>query len=111
MNTLRELPDYERLRALAEQDPQAFEQKRREIIDSALEQVPEHRRRRMRCLQWRIDQERHRCKTPLAACISLSRMMWDSVTGNHGLLDVLQNGNRARRTAQRAAVLPMHRRD
>ncbi|SCZ66156.1 DUF3135 domain-containing protein [Thiohalomonas denitrificans] len=102
-------PEYEDLRALAQRDPDAFERRRREIIESALARVPEERRQRMRRLQWRIDQERLRCTNPLSACITLSRMMWDSVTGNHGLLDVLHNGKRVREDETGATVLPLNR--
>lgn len=103
------LPDFEKLRALADRDPEAFEQERRVLIESALARVPERHRQRMRGLQWRIDQERRRCKTPMAACISLSRMMWDSVVGNQGLLDVLHNGRRGASATPRAKVLPLRR--
>ncbi len=105
--TPRERPEYEHLRVLAEQDPDAFERRRHEIIESALVRVPEERSQRMRRLQWRIDQERLRCRTPLAACIALSRMMWDSVTGNHGLLEVLHKGSRVREGERCATVLPL----
>jgi hypothetical protein len=35
--------------------------------------------------------ERRRARTPMAACLRLSAMMWDSLLGNHGLKDALDS--------------------
>ncbi|NOY66734.1 MAG: DUF3135 domain-containing protein [Gammaproteobacteria bacterium] len=71
---------------LAINDPEAFEKKRQQAIEDTILSMPARRQQRLRCLQWRIDQERNRCKTSIAACIKLSGMMWDQVVGDHGLL-------------------------
>ncbi len=63
---------------LARRDPERFEALRGRLILDFLASVPPERRRRLEGLQWRIDAERRRAGTPLAACITLSRMMWDS---------------------------------
>jgi len=63
---------------LAKEDPDRFEALRLETIDDFISQVPESKRLHLRRLQWRIDQVRDRAGTPLAACVALSRMMWDS---------------------------------
>ncbi|HEY5602268.1 MAG TPA: DUF3135 domain-containing protein, partial [Gammaproteobacteria bacterium] len=34
---------------------------------------------RLRCLQWKIDRVREKMPTPLAACVAISDMMWDSL--------------------------------
>lgn len=84
---------------LADSDPDAFENLRRELIDDLIRSAPEGRRQRLRCLQWRIEQERARSKTPLGACVRLTRMMWDKVLAQGGLVqhlselgDVLESG-------------------
>ncbi|MEW5944101.1 MAG: DUF3135 domain-containing protein [Pseudomonadota bacterium] len=82
--------DFDEWAALAEADPAAFEAKRRQAIEDLIAQAPEHIRHRLRCIQWRIDRERERCRTPLAACLRLYSMMWDSVYGDGGLLWVLR---------------------
>ena len=41
--------------------------------------VPEDKQHRLRCLQWKIDRVREKMPTPLAACVAISDMMWDSL--------------------------------
>jgi hypothetical protein len=77
--------------SLADADPDAFERMRRELIDDFIDSAPPDRRERLRCLQWRIEQERIRSHTPLGACIRITRMMWERVTCQGGLIDQLQN--------------------
>ncbi len=105
-----ELPDFEQLSELARTDPAAFEAKRRELIDAALARVPAERRDRMRSFQWRLDQVRTRAPTPLSACMTLSRMMWDSVAGENGLLDALHGRVASPQHAPRAPVVRLPRR-
>ena len=72
---------------LAQQDPAAFESTRLTLIEELIESAPPGQRQRLRCLQWRIDQERRRSSSPLDACVRLSNMMWERVTGENGLLE------------------------
>jgi len=78
--------------SLAKSDPDAFEQRRRQVIEQFISSVPPGRQQRLRRLQWRIDMERRRCANPMQSCVRLYTMMWDSVYGRHGLLEVLQHG-------------------
>ena len=41
---------------------------------------------------------RQRSRTPLAACIRMSEMMWDSLLGEGGLRDTLESLTRAHAT-------------
>ncbi len=82
--------DFDHWATLARQDPAAFERHRRVAIVRLLRSVPVSRRRRLRGLQWRIDQVRRTSRTPLAACIRISQMMWESVQGAQGLVAALQ---------------------
>lgn len=77
---------------LAETNPQDFEQKRRDFIDSFISKASSRYRSRLEGLQWRIDMERRRSSTPLSACVRISSMMFDSVYGDAGLLSAL-NGD------------------
>lgn len=70
---------FEEWRTLAERDPTAFEDMRRQYIESFIESAPEEKRRRLRGLQWQIDQTRDLARTPMASCIAISNMMWDSL--------------------------------
>ncbi len=73
------MPEFEVWAELAKTDPVRFEALRLSTIDDFIAQVPgEDRRLQLRRLQWRIDRVRERAGNPLAACIELSRMMWDS---------------------------------
>ena len=48
---------------MAEKDPELFERLRQNAIDEVIEKAPSGHRQRLRCLQWRIDQERRRSKS------------------------------------------------
>jgi hypothetical protein len=77
--------DFDSLMRTAQEDPEAFEAMRLAAIEEVINRAREANRERLRRLQWRIDQERRLAKTPLSACIRLSRMMWRNVTGPGGL--------------------------
>ena len=79
--------DFDTWAEMAKNDPDAFERMRLQAIDEFIESVPESSQERLRRFQWRIDQERRLAKTPLAACIRLSSMMWQSLLGDGGLRD------------------------
>lgn len=104
--------DFDQWSKLARDDPQAFERERTRVLDRAIDQAPEARRQRLRCLQWRVDRVRQRAGTPLSACMEMSRLMWDSVLGERGLLESLrglgtglEHDGRARLPRPRATVL------
>jgi hypothetical protein len=81
--------DFDSWRELAEKDPEGFENRRRAVIDAAIASAPEANRQRLRCLQWRIDRTRERAPNPMAACVALSKMMWERITGREGLLEAI----------------------
>ncbi|GMQ84070.1 MAG: hypothetical protein BMS9Abin06_0824 [Gammaproteobacteria bacterium] len=81
--------DFDHFSELAKSDPEAFEIKRAELIEQVIQSMPAHKQHRMRCLQWKIDQVRNQASNPMAACIKLSEMMWDSLVGPGGLREVL----------------------
>jgi len=84
------LIDFDQFSKLAKSDPEAFEAKRAEVIEQMILRMPAHKQHRMRCLQWKIDQVRKQAGNPMAACIKLSEMMWDSLVGPGGLREVLE---------------------
>lgn len=81
--------DFERWAALARSDPQGFEAERAAVLEAAIRRAPEERQRRLRGLQWRIDQVRRTTRNPLVACQRIHGMMWESVVRDGGLLDHL----------------------
>lgn len=83
------LIDFDQWSALAKSDPVAFEMQRVRFIDETISAMPAHKQQRMRCLQWKIDQVRNRARTPMGACVKISEMMWESLTGPGGLNEAL----------------------
>jgi hypothetical protein len=83
--------DFDEWSMLARTDPSAFEARRLALIEDYLGQFPLPEQRRLRGLQFRIDMERRRAHTPMAACLKLSAMMWDSLLGSQGLKAALDS--------------------
>lgn len=73
-----DLPNFDKLLELAENDPAELERLRIELCERIIRDAPEGYRRRLRGLQFRIDMERRKAKSPMAACIAISGMMHDS---------------------------------
>jgi hypothetical protein len=107
--------DFDLAMQLARTDPEAFEQYRKDVIEVLIARAPERNRHQLRCLQWRIDQERERASNPYAACVRLYRMMWDSFAGQSGLIDTLRNTHTPPRSMgspqAKAKILPFSRKE
>jgi len=71
--------DFDEMLALAKSDPATFEVRREEYIESFLTSIPAEKQPRLRGLQWQIDQTRQLARTPMASCIAISNLMWDSL--------------------------------
>lgn len=82
--------DFDEWAELASNDPAEFEQRRQMCIEHFFSTIPTSRQRRLRGLQFRIDAERQKARTPLGACIKLSSMMWDSITGDNGFVPTIK---------------------
>lgn len=104
--------DFDAWVELARQDPQAFEEKRKNIIETAIQGAPEQQQQRLRCLQWKLDKIRETSRTPMMACLQINRLLWENVTGEHGLLNSLQHLQRSETESQnrrkKAKVIPLH---
>ncbi len=94
--------DFAELSRLAREDPEGFERRRREILEQSIAEAPEALRQRLRGLQWRADRIREQAKTPMAACLRFSEMMWTAVVGERGLLESLQTLTQAADTPPEA---------
>jgi hypothetical protein len=97
--------DFDSWALLAREDPQAFEIKRRTIIDQAISQASPGQQQRLRCLQWRLDQIRYTSQTPLAACLRMQEMLWEKLVGDAGLLACLQGLTRHRNPRRHTATI------
>lgn len=83
--------DFDEWALLASKDPEAFEQRRIDYIESFIKQHNDSQQRRLRGLQFRIDMERQRARSPMGACIKISNMMWETFAGPEGLVSALNS--------------------
>ena len=74
-----ELPDFDTLMALAEKDPAAFEQLKADAVEATIASASETSQRRLRGLQWQVDVELKKAKTPMEGCVKVSEMMHDKL--------------------------------
>ncbi len=75
-----DLPDVDTLITMAREDPEKLELLRRSMMAALIDSAPNEKiKNRLRGLQFKIDVERDRAKTPMAACIALSEMMHESL--------------------------------
>ena len=81
--------DFDEWRKLAETDPEAFELRRQQALEALITAAPSNRQHRLRGLQWRVDMERRKASNPMSGCRKVFSMMWQSVYGDHGLLQAL----------------------
>lgn len=109
--------DFDEWANLAQADPDAFERRRREAIDSLIVSAPEHLQPRLQGLQFQVEMERRRSRTPYASCVRVSRMMWEKFAGEGGfratLCDVTGPGTgrlrKANSTPIKAKIIPFVR--
>lgn len=106
--------NFDEWTTLARCDPASFEARRENLVCDFISAQRPDRQERLTRLQWRIDRERERCKTPLGACIRLSDMMWESFAGEGGLADSLtavrHGGGRPSTKPPEARILAFRRR-
>lgn len=70
---LEEEFDFDFWAELARSDPEAFNRRRRELLEKAIRHSTSDKQR-LRGLQCRIDLERKKARVPLKACIRLSSL-------------------------------------
>lgn len=93
------LPSQKELMQLAQEDPQAFEVLRGELIENAILRAPERMHLRLRQLQFRIDGIRRLARTPLGALIKMQALMWESFLRMNEALQSLDALTRAKQGA------------
>ncbi|MCW8885812.1 MAG: DUF3135 domain-containing protein [Motiliproteus sp.] len=86
---MAELPCFDELKALADNDPEAFENFRRSSCQEFICCLPKQHQKRMRAVQFRVDCEIARAKTPMAGLVKISVMMHDSFYNMREKLNVL----------------------
>ncbi len=101
--------DFDTWARLAKDDPETFEAMRQNALQQLIDKAPAPSRPRLQGIQWQVDQLRQRTDSPMAACVQISQMMWNSVLGERGLLDALESpGKWATRGTPSDNVVPLH---
>lgn len=93
--------DFDAWSRLHVEDPDAFERRRIEAIEAIIRSAPTGLQPRLRGLQFRVEMERSRAGSDLAACVKSSAMMWDSLIRLRDALEdltALQAGSDAEST-------------
>ena len=93
-------PTTEELLKLAKEDPIALEALRQREIEALIDSAPASTQRRLRGLQFQIDAKRRASKNPMAACVAISQMMFNSV---YELNDVLNSAPSTKDEPQKTA--------
>ncbi len=73
------LPSFDMLLEMAKKDPDGLERLRQQHIEAAIKTAPDHYQPRLAGLQFQIDGARRTSKSPMAACLHISKMMHDSL--------------------------------
>lgn len=89
MNDLDQTFVFDEWKKLAENDPEAFELKRKRAVQKLINKTSGDLRRRLEGVQWKVDVARRTCSTPSQSCSRIFSMMWESVYGDNGLVKVL----------------------
>lgn len=101
------LPAFDVLVDMARNDPQGLETLRRSLTDAVIATASnDTTRRRLEGLQFRVDMERRRATTPLAATIRISEMMCRSLAELHRCMVAPENDYELLPAAGAATVLP-----
>lgn len=102
--------DFDEWRQLAQEDPEAFERRRRAVVEALIAQAPRSRQARLQGLQFRIDLERRKADSPLAAALRLQEMLAAQLQELAQALERLGACETPRRTPPQprsATVLPL----
>ena len=73
-----ELPDFDYLKLLANENPDELERLRRLYCEQLIDSAPDRYRGRLQGLQFQIDMIKRRSKCPLHSCMQISKLMLDN---------------------------------
>jgi len=96
--------DFDQWASIAKQDPEKFELMRQQLINELLDQTPDHLKQRMVALQWQIDHIRNQADSPMDACLSISQKMMDSILGENGLLNALNEPEKVHQSIKNSDI-------
>lgn len=107
----RKLPAFDVLVDMARNDPARLESLRQSLTTEVIASAPdEQKRKRLEGLQFRVDMERERARSPLAATIKISEMMCHSLAELHkSMVTPLLEEEQTKAATDLATVLPFPR--
>ena len=85
------LPSFDELLKLAKQSPEELEQLKRKLINEVIDSAGDSLKNRLKGLQFNIDMEIRRSKTPMASCMKISQMMHESIGRLRTMLDEFES--------------------
>lgn len=80
-----QLPSHEVLAHLAQEDPQAFELLRCELVESFIASAPSRLEPRLRGIQFRVDHVRRLSRSALGSTVEVYQLMWASFLSLNGV--------------------------
>lgn len=104
MQQFTPIPEFDELTKMAQNNPDQLEALRLKLIDETISLADQSFQRKLRGLQFHIDMEIRRAKSPMAACVKISEMM-------HGSLNELRNAITNRPQQENSAVFTSRVRD
>jgi hypothetical protein len=71
--------EFEQWARLARENPEEFERRRTAVIEAVIARASPRLAPRLRGLQFRLDVERLKARTPLGAAVRMQTLMWEQV--------------------------------
>jgi len=81
--------DFIKWKELHENDPEAFEQKRKNLLESTIDSAPQEYQQRLKGIMFQVDAARNKSNNPLQSCIAISDMMHKTLSDLHYFLNDL----------------------
>lgn len=91
----RNWPSFDELVQIARENPEQLEALRQQKVKEIIDAAPENLKPRLRGIQFQVDCHRRIHKNPLASCISISRMMRESLDELNNVLNGKMPNDRA----------------
>lgn len=104
---MSDLPDFDTLMQLHQQDPEALERLRQKLTNELLDRASDNTRRRLAGLQFRINMELRRAGNPTARFLKLSDMMQEAFSELNFCLNNSSDAIHARQKPFNAEIVPM----
>jgi len=102
-----QLPEFDVLVDMARHDPERLEALRVSLSEDIIRSAPnEKTRKRLKGLQFQVDMERRKARSPMAACIKISEMMCHSLKDLHRSM-VAPEEIESKQTPTNAKILPL----